>query len=67
MQEPRYDLGTHHSKSLSELPEVEYDAVVTMGYGDGRPAMRAAYRIDWGIPDPEHMNERVFREVRGSD
>src|SRR3954466_336528 len=34
MRELGYDLTTHHSKSLDDLPPGPFDAAVTMGCGD---------------------------------
>ena len=34
MAEKGYDLSAHASKPLDQIPEVEYDAAVTMGCGD---------------------------------
>ena len=59
-----YDLAAHDSKSLDEIPQIEYDCVVTMGCGDACPFVRARRREDWGIPDPKHLDEREFAEVR---
>jgi len=59
-----YDLAAHDSKSLDEIPQIEYDCVVTMGCGDACPLVRARRREDWGIPDPKHLDEREFAEVR---
>lgn len=64
MQELGYDLTTHHSKSLADLPDVPFDAAVTMGCGDECPTLRAARRIDWRIPDPKEMPPEEFRAVR---
>ncbi len=64
MQELGYDLTTHDSKSLDEIPEVEYEYAVTMGCGDKCPLVRAKYREDWNIPDPRNMDEAEFRKVR---
>ena len=66
MQEVGYDLGIHRSKSLSEVPDTEYDWVVTMGCGDECPFIRARHRADWEIPDPKAMEPDQFREVRDS-
>ena len=41
MQELGYDLTRHASKSLSEIPDIEYDVAVTMGCGDECPMVRA--------------------------
>jgi protein-tyrosine-phosphatase len=64
MRELGYDLGRHASKSLADIPDVEYDVAVTMGCGDACPLVRAARREDWGIPDPKDMNPDQFRAVR---
>ena len=64
MRELGYDLMTHSSKSLLDIPDVEYDFVATMGCGDECPFVRAKRREDWAIPDPKHMDERHFRAVR---
>jgi len=59
-----YDLAAHDSKSLDEIPQIKYDCVVTMGCGDTCPMVRARRREDWGIPDPKHLDEHEFAEVR---
>lgn len=64
MRELGYDLSRHLSKSLSEIPDVEYDFVATMGCGDACPMIRAKRREDWSIPDPRDMSEEEFRQVR---
>ena len=64
MRELHYDLTTHGSKSLTKVPEGEYDAAVTMGCGDECPLVRAKLREDWKIPDPKEMPPDEFRAVR---
>jgi arsenate reductase len=64
MKELGYDLTTHVSKSLNEIPDVEYDFVATMGCGDECPFVRAKLREDWQIPDPKHLEPDEFRKVR---
>jgi arsenate reductase len=64
MREVGYDLTRHRSRSLAEVPDVEYDVVVTMGCGDECPRVRARRREDWGIPDPKEMPPEQFRAVR---
>ncbi len=64
MSEIGYDLTTHASKSLCELPAVEFDTAITMGCGDECPLLRAKHRVDWGIPDPKHLSPAEFRGVR---
>ena len=64
MRELGYDLSRHRSKSLAEIPGVEYDYAITMGCGDECPLVRARHREDWGVPDPKHMGAGEFRQVR---
>jgi protein-tyrosine-phosphatase len=64
MQELGYNLAAHGSKSLSELPNVEFDFVATMGCGDECPYIRACRRADWTLPDPKHMSREEYRRVR---
>ena len=64
MKELGYDLSTHHSKPLTEIPDIEYDYAITMGCGDECPFVKARHHEDWDIPDPREMNEEDFRKVR---
>ena len=64
MKELGYDLSMHDSKSLDEIPKVEYEYAVTMGCGDACPMVKARNREDWNIPDPRDMGEAEFRKVR---
>jgi protein-tyrosine-phosphatase len=64
MAELGYDLNTHDSKSLDEIPAIRFDYVVTMGCGDACPWVPAVQRIDWQIPDPREMESKAFNEVR---
>ncbi len=64
MNELGYDLSTHDSKSLDQIPDVEYEYAITMGCGDECPFVKAKHRLDWNIPDPREMNEAEFRVVR---
>ena len=64
MKEIGYDLSKHRSKSLSELPDIEFDLVATMGCGDECPFVRATRREDWDIPDPKDLPPEQFRIVR---
>lgn len=64
MRELGYDLSRHNSKSLDELPEVEYDFVATMGCGDECSFIKATARADWALPDPKHMTPEHYRAVR---
>ena len=64
MHELGYDLSRHVSKSLSEIPAVEYDVAVTMGCGDACPNVRAKQREEWNTPDPKALPPEEFRKVR---
>ena len=64
MKEVGYDLSKHRSKSLSEIPDIEFDFVATMGCGDECPFVRARRREDWNIPDPKDLPPDKFRAVR---
>jgi protein-tyrosine-phosphatase len=65
MREVGYDLTQHRSKSLADIPAIEYDAVIAMGCSDeGCPLVRAKRREEWSIPDPKEMQPVQFREVR---
>lgn len=64
MGELGYDLSQHQSKSLSEIPNVEYDFAITMGCGDECPLVRARHREGWQIPDSKEMASDEFRIVR---
>ena len=64
MREKGYDLTTHQSKFLNDLPSGDFDAAVTMGCGDECPNLRAKRRADWQIPDPKHMPPEQFLQVR---
>ena len=64
MREAGYDLTTHRSKSLSDIPDIEFDAVITMGCGDECPFIRARRHIDWDIPDPKGRSIEDARRIR---
>ncbi|HEY0810117.1 MAG TPA: arsenate reductase ArsC [Longimicrobiales bacterium] len=64
MRERGYDLSQHGSKSLQQIPQGEYDYVVTMGCGDECPFIPARNREDWELPDPKHLEPAEFNKVR---
>ena len=64
MQEIGYDLSSHDSKSLDEIPQMQYDVLVGMGCGDNCPYVQSKQRIDWNIPDPSKMDKEEFKGVR---
>lgn len=64
MNDIGYDLGAHASIGLDDIPQGPYDAVVSMGCGDACPHIPAKRRLDWNIPDPKHMDEEEFAQIR---
>ncbi len=64
MRELGYDLSVHGSKSLADLPDVEFDFVATMGCGDQCPYIRARKRTDWVLPDPGQLSPDEYRGIR---
>lgn len=64
MAEAGFDLSGHVSKSLADIPDIEYDIAVTMGCKDECPFVKAKKRIDWNIPDPKGNTLQFFRAVR---
>ena len=64
MKEIGIDISEHRSKSLDDIPQVEYDYVATMGCGDACPFVRAKRREDWGIVDPKGKSPEDYRVTR---
>ena len=64
MAERGYDLTSHVSKSLEEVPKGPYEYVVTMGCGDECPWIPTKHREDWPLPDPKNMTPDEFVKVR---
>ncbi|GAG21617.1 unnamed protein product, partial [marine sediment metagenome] len=64
MAELGYDLFGHDSKSLHDIPDEQFAAVITMGCGDECPWVRGDMREDWALPDPKHVSAAEFNQVR---
>ncbi len=64
MKEKGYDLSTHRSKSLDEIPEGPYEYVITMGCGEECPFIPAKHREDWALTDPKTLDDQGFRSIR---
>lgn len=64
MDERNIDLRAQRSKSLEEIGTGTFDAVVTMGCGDACPWIQADRHEDWALPDPKHLSDDEFRNVR---
>ena len=59
-----YDLNTHVSKPISELPTTSFDLAITMGCGDHCPQIDASEFFDWEVPDPKHLEPEEFDAIR---
>lgn len=64
MAELGYDLSAQRSKSLDELADLDFDAVITMGCGDTCPWLPARRREDWALRDPRDLDDEGYRAVR---
>jgi arsenate reductase len=64
MHDVGYDLTTHRSKSLNDVPPGPYEYVITMGCGDECPFIATKHREDWDLPDPRNMEPKAFAAVR---
>jgi arsenate reductase (thioredoxin) len=64
MKELNYDLTTHRSKALQDVPQGGYAAVVTMGCGDACPWIEGRLHEDWALPDPKALPPDQFNVVR---
>lgn len=58
------DISAHNSKSVNDMPKVEYDYIVGMGCGDECPYIPTKHKIDWDIEDPVAGGVEKFRIVR---
>lgn len=64
MDEIGYNLQDHSSKSLDEIPQIQWDYLIGMGCGDKCPFVPTKNRMEWDIPDPKNMDKEQFRKVR---
>lgn len=64
MDEVGYDLTSHATKAVTQIPDIEYDLVITMGCGEDCPEIRAKKREDWGLPDQGEGNINELRMIR---
>jgi len=64
MAERDLDLSGARPASVGELPDVRFDAMISMGCGDRCPSVPADRRIEWDLPDPKDLPDDEFRAVR---
>lgn len=55
--------GEYPKRWTDEIVEAA-DVVITMGCGDACPHLPARARLDWELPDPKHLDDAGFRDVR---
>ena len=51
-------------KNVTNFSNERFDYVVTMGCGDECPFFPNTKTLDWNIPDPKHMNDDDFDNIR---
>ena len=51
-------------KNVTNSSNSRFDYVVTMGCGDECPFFPNTKTLDWKIPDPKHMNDDDFDNIR---
>ncbi|MDX1442774.1 MAG: arsenate reductase ArsC [Gammaproteobacteria bacterium] len=64
MRELGYDMSQHFTRALDELPDIEFDYLVTLGGPIECPLTKARLQVDWDVPDPKGMGGSDFRDVR---
>jgi protein-tyrosine-phosphatase len=64
MRERGYDLTRDWSKGLADVPDLEFDVLVTFGCAADCSRVRARRREDWGVPVPKDMPVEQFRAIR---
>ena len=50
--------------NVTNFSNERFDYVVTMGCGDECPFFPNTKTLDWKIPDPKHMNDDDFDNIR---
>lgn len=64
MRERGIDVSRQRPKGFDELPQFEFNYIITMGCKDACPSIPAKARIEWDISDPKGKSLETFREVR---
>jgi len=59
-----YDLNGHRSKPITELPDLHFDYLVSMGCDLGSSHIQAQRREDWALPQPNEMPHDGFNHLR---
>jgi len=64
MAERGFDLNTHSSQAIDDLPVKMFDYVISMGCGDSCPVVPTTVLEDWQVKDPKYLSDAEFRIVR---
>jgi len=64
MKEIGIDISGQRSKGFADIPNREFDYVVSLGCKDVCPIYPTKEKIDWEIEDPIGQPLEVFRRVR---
>ena len=64
MKEAGIDISSQYSKGINQVPEKNFDYLVTMGCGETCPFVPTKEKVDWQIEDPIGQPIEVFRRVR---
>jgi protein-tyrosine-phosphatase len=64
MHEKCYDLTKHRCKSFQELPDLQYDFLVSIGCGELCTHIPASKREDWSLPSHEELPAESFNKLR---
>ncbi len=63
MAERGYDLRTHRPKGFADLPQQEFDVLVTMGCESDCPTIAAKTRVEWNLPQAKGLAPAEFRAL----
>lgn len=64
MKEIGIDISRKRSKGFDDLPERDFDYVITLGCHDTCPFFHADKHIEWNIEDPKNKDMEYFRKTR---
>jgi protein-tyrosine-phosphatase len=59
-----YDLNGHRSKPIAELPDLQFDCLVSMGSVEGCTQIQAQRREDWLLPQHNEQASEGFNHLR---
>lgn len=59
-----YDLDGHRTKPITDLPELRFDCLVSMGCGESCTQIQAQRREDWLLSQPNEQAGEGFNRLR---